>query len=120
MSSHQLSIRVMALLFIATTALCSCNKSDSTPDPGTQTYFPRVKAIIQNNCMTCHSSTGSWVGRPTAFDTDTQIIAAHASIKAAVADPETVTNKRMPQVGTLSAADIDIIVQWHNKGGRST
>lgn len=82
--------------------------------------FPKVKTIIQNNCLSCHSSTGAWAGRPTKFDTDDQIAAVYAAIKASVADPITITNKRMPQGGSLSASDVDIIVQWYNKGGKTT
>ncbi|MEI6360089.1 MAG: hypothetical protein WCO50_07155 [Synechococcus sp. ELA619] len=58
--------------------------------------------------------------RPTKFDTDDQIAAVYAAIKASVADPITITNKRMPQGGSLSASDVDIIVQWYNKGGKIT
>jgi len=113
------------LLTIATgvvlVSAISCDKKSSdnaVPDSGP--YFPKVKAIIQNNCLTCHSSSGTWAGRPTAFDTDAQIAAASASIKSAVNDPVTVQNKRMPEGGTLSASDIDIIVKWYNKGGKIT
>ena len=98
----------------------SCKKDNVTPDPNNQTYFPKVKTIIANNCLSCHISTGTWAGRPTKFDTDLDITTAYSAIKRAVADPVTITNKRMPQGGTLSASDIDIIVKWFNKGGKAT
>ena len=97
----------------------SCKK-DNAPDPNSEVYFPKVKTIISNNCLSCHSSSGTWAGRPTKFDTDLDITTLSVAIKSAVADPVTITNKRMPQGGTLSASDIDIIVKWFNKGGKAT
>jgi len=38
----------------------------------------------------------------------------------AVADPVSFLNKRMPKGSELSSIDIEIIVKWHNKGGKST
>jgi len=100
--------------------IISCNKNDNSPQPGSDKYFPTVKTIISNNCMTCHNSSGTWAGRPTKFDTDSDISSLYSAIKRAVADPVTITNKRMPQGGSLSASDIDIIVKWFNKGGKVT
>jgi uncharacterized membrane protein len=110
------------LLFISALSACllSCQDDDALQPPTTEVYFPKVKAIIQVNCMSCHSSSGSWEGRPVAFDTDEQITAGYTSIKAAVADPETITNKRMPKGSTLSQSDINTIVKWYEKGGKST
>jgi uncharacterized membrane protein len=105
------------LLTLIALSGCKKEKANSLADG---VYFPKVKTIIQDNCLSCHSSTGTWQGRPTQFDTDTDIVAAAASIKAAVADSVTFINKRMPQGGSLSASDIDIIVQWFSKGGKAT
>jgi uncharacterized membrane protein len=97
----------------------SCSKKDSNlPQPGTDVYFPKVKLIVANNCLACHSSSGTWAGRPTKFDTDSDISSLYSAIKRAVADPASPTNRRMPQGGSLSASDIDIIVKWFNKGGK--
>jgi uncharacterized membrane protein len=109
---------ILSVILAAFTVI-SCKK-DSTPDPNSEVYFPKVKAIISANCMGCHSSTGAWTGRPTKFDTDLDITTLYSAIKRAVADPVTITNKRMPQGGTLSAGDIDTIVKWFNKGGKAT
>jgi len=98
--------------------LNACKKSEAvTP---TDAYFPAVKAIISTNCLSCHSSSGSWTGRPVAFDTDSQIVNLAGAIKAAVADPISPTNKRMPQGGSLSDSDINTIVNWYAKGGKAT
>lgn len=116
-SSH----KYLFLLVCALSAgLLSCQHDDGVQPPVAEVYFPKVKAIIQANCMSCHSSSGSWEGRPVAFDTDEQITAAYTSIKAAVADPETITNKRMPKGSTLSQSDINTIIQWYQKGGKTT
>ena len=106
---------VWAVLAITTVA---CSKEQATPT--STVYFSQVKAIIKNNCLSCHSASGSWAGRPTAFDTDASIADLYISIKASVADPVTPRNKRMPQGGSLSKADIDIIVKWFDKGGKVT
>jgi uncharacterized membrane protein len=105
---------------IVLSVFISCSKNDTTPQPESVQYFPKVKAIISNNCMSCHNSSGSWAGRPTKFDTDSDITSLYIAIKKAVADPVSPTNKRMPQGGSLSANDIDVIVKWFNKGGKAT
>ena len=97
----------------------SCKKS-SDVNPDTTLFFPKVKAIISSNCLSCHDSKGDWTGRPTAFDTDEQITSLASKIKASVADPITIRNKRMPQGGELKQADKDLIVSWFNKGGKAT
>ena len=98
----------------------SCKKStDTTTNPVSTKYFPLVKTIIQNNCLSCHSSSGSWVGRPTTFDTDSSIVGIAANIKASVVDPVTPMNRRMPQTGSLSTTDINTIVSWYNAGGKT-
>jgi uncharacterized membrane protein len=86
------------------------------------TYFPKVKIIITNNCMSCHNSSDppNWPGRPVKFDTDTDITSLYTSIKSSIADPVSPTNRRMPQTGSLSATDINVIVKWYNKGGKTT
>jgi uncharacterized membrane protein len=116
----KMKMRAFTLIGALTfTCLFACNKDEVTP-PSTDTYFPQVKAIITNYCLTCHSSAGDWAGRPVSFDSDEEIAIGYASIKAAVADPPTYINKRMPQDTTLSADQIDTIVKWFNKGGKIT
>lgn len=109
----------MLQFILCATLLNSCTKDD-TLDPSLKKYFPEVRMIIQDHCMSCHNSVGTWQGRPVAFDTNTSIVQQYERIKAAVADPVSITNKRMPQDGTLTAAQIDIIVKWFEKGGKLT
>lgn len=102
-------------------AFFSCNKDNSvSPTPTGTTYFPQVKSIIQGNCISCHSSSGTWSGRPVAFDSDSAIAAQSSLIKAAVNDPVTTTNQRMPLGGSLTTTQINTIVSWYNKGGKTT
>lgn len=109
-------VGAMSILFLSTGA---CKKAD-IGSPGNTLYFPSVKTIIANNCTSCHLSSGTWNGRPTKFDTDSDITSLYMAIKRSVADPVTITNKRMPQGGSLSTGDLDIIVKWYDKGGKST
>ena len=111
MSNQLLAISLCLLL------LASCGKENSTAPSGK--YYPKAKTIIQANCtVTCHSpSQGFMQGLPVVLETDSDIVQRAASIKAAVGDPVTPFNKRMPQGGSLSAADIATITQWYAAGG---
>ena len=112
---------ICSLSFLLVLALISsCNKSSSSSASTNGKYFPTVKAIIQNNCLSCHSSTGSWSGRPTSFDTDSSIAADYSIIKQSVAGPFTFTIHQMPQGGSLSTSDINTIIAWYDKGGKTT
>ncbi len=113
--------KIFCSIFLIANLISSCSKSDSTPILPETVYFPQVKSIISTNCISCHSSTsGIWTGRPMKLDLDTDITSNYALIKASIIDPVSLTNRRMPQTGTLSASNIDIIVKWYNKGGKST
>ena len=105
-------------LALVIVGFASCSKSSDTPPVTQGPYFPQVRTIIQNNCISCHSPGGA--GMPVLLHTDTLIVQSAASIKAAVNDPVTPVNHRMPQGGTLPAADIATIVNWYNAGGVST
>jgi uncharacterized membrane protein len=102
-------------LFIALIALVilACKK-----DPVEELFFPKVKTIIQANCVSCHTLGG--LGLPIVFETDEDIASRAATIKAATIDPVSPFNKRMPQVGELTQAEKDIIQKWFDKGGRTT
>jgi len=87
-------------------------------DPVETLYFPKVKEIIQSNCVSCHSPGGQ--GMPVVFETDEDIASRAAAIKAATIDPASPLNKRMPLGGELSPADKDVILKWFEKGGKAT
>lgn len=111
--------RILPLVVIV--LLFSCKKENSTT---TGTYFAKVKTIVQNHCIKCHSQfSGTHQGLPTSFDTDDQIVANYANIKATVADPVSPGpggNKRMPQDDSLTTQQISDIVAWYNLGGKIT
>jgi|GEM_PF-3917946 len=71
--------QVLCVTFYFATFI-ACDKNENT-DPSTEKYFPQVKTIIQNNCLSCHSSTGTWQGRPVAFDNDAAIAEQYMAIK---------------------------------------
>ncbi len=109
-------IIVCAFLFLL---INSCKK-DSAPVAVTQDkLFPKVKTIIRSNCtISCHApSMGLNTGLPVILENDSDIVNHAAAIKAAVADPISPTNHRMPQGGTLSSQDINTITIWVAKGG---
>jgi uncharacterized membrane protein len=95
----------------------SCKKSDGATRNDSP-YFPKVKAIISANCLSCHTPGGQ--GMPVDLTQDQNIVNLAQQIKSATVDPPSPQNRRMPQGGELSQADKDIIVAWFNKGGKST
>src|SRR5436190_1484075 len=100
-------IKKYVFVLPAFAVLASC--SSKSADGPNSTYFSQVKTIIQANCITCHQPGGQ--GMPLFFTTDDNIVANAGRIKSAVADPVSPQNKRMPLGGSLSAADINIIVK---------
>lgn len=107
--------QVLFLAVLVSLTILACQKDPATGDGP---YFPKVKTIIQTNCVSCHSPGGQ--GLPIVYATDEDITSRAAAIKAATIDPASPQNKRMPQGGELSQADKDVILKWWEKGGRST
>ena len=101
-----------------TVILYSCSHDAAPPPQDNGPYFPKVKQIIVDNCLTCHSPGGQ--GMPVILTIDDNIVALAASIKSATIDPVSPRNKRMPQGGELSDADKAIIQKWYDKGGKAT
>jgi uncharacterized membrane protein len=91
-------------------------KPEVTPPPtATITYNANVKAIVDNNCISCHSSGGSASSRP---------LTTFAQVKAAVENANLLNRIQlqngqsglMPQGGRMSQANIDVIVKWNAEG----
>jgi uncharacterized membrane protein len=108
---------VVPLCFVAIWVVLSCQHDVEQP---ADLYYPRVKQIIETRCTSsCHApSQGLPQGLPVILETDGDIVAHAAGIKAAVADPVSPTNHRMPPEGdTLNAEQIAIVVEWFDRGG---
>lgn len=75
--------------------------------------YTAVKTLIQAQCVSCHSGAGASAGRD--WSKDCQVVANKDLIKQRTVDG---TPSFMPQGGKLSAADMKIITDWVNAGGR--
>jgi uncharacterized membrane protein len=90
-------------------------KPDVTTPPTIITYNANVKAIVDNNCVRCHSSGGTASFRP---------LTTFAQVKAAVENANLLGRIQlqngqagiMPQGGRMSQANIDAIVKWNTDG----
>lgn len=87
--------------------------SDNTPITETVTYNKNIKTIIDNNCVVCHSPTGSNPYFPLTDYTGVKnsIDNILDRIQRANGDP-----LKMPQGGTLSQDNINMIVKWKADG----
>ena len=105
--------------FLGFMMLMSCDTkayediSDVKPITETVTYNKNVKTIIDNNCVVCHSATGSNPYSPlidyTAVKNSIDNILDR--IQRANGDP-----LKMPQGGTLSQDNINMIIKWKSDG----
>jgi len=100
-------------LVLGMISMSSCKK-DLTAT-GSPPYFPEVRTIVQNNCISCHYQGGQ--GMPVVLTSDMDIANYAASIKAATCDTPTFLIKRMPLDGELSDEDKAIIRNWFERGG---
>jgi uncharacterized membrane protein len=95
----------------------ACSKSEDS-NPTTDTPGPKflaVKSVISSSCALsgCHVDPSNTGGKN--FQTDANIVANGARIKARAVDLGT-----MPPTGPLSAAAKTIISDWITAGGRLT
>ncbi|AEM71648.1 hypothetical protein Murru_2613 [Allomuricauda ruestringensis DSM 13258] len=110
-----LTVFVFAFLF-----LLSCSndsESDLTgPQTGNEnefvTYNDNIKAVISNNCLSCHSSPPT-NGAPFSLTTYTQVKnrAENGSLLAAISK-QTGEAGAMPPTGRMPQATIDLVEQW--------
>jgi uncharacterized membrane protein len=99
---------------------CDKTRERTTVSGKSGAYFPAVKEIIDDNCVSCHDPSGEWSGRPIALNSDSLVVLNAARVKSAIADPVTRANKRMPIGAPLSAVEVNTIVKWQAAGGRAT
>lgn len=83
--------------------------SDTTPIAGKVTYNKDVKAIIDANCVSCHSPGAQALTNYNQVKTNIDNIIDR--ISRPTGDP-----LKMPQGGSLSPAQINIITQWKADG----
>jgi uncharacterized membrane protein len=112
-TAKKLTILILAIVI---NSLLSCNKTDVLPAGN---YFPQVKTIIDQHCISCHFYPGGQ-GLPIVLTEDSDIVNYAASIKAATCDTPTLYNKRMPLGSELSEADKATITNWFEKGGTAS
>ena len=84
--------------------------SDNTPITNVVKYESDVKAIIENNCISCHSATNS-----IPFTNYNQVAAKIDNIINRIQRPSGDPLK-MPQGGSLSQNQIDIFIKWKADG----
>lgn len=84
--------------------------SDNTPITEIVKYNTEVKTIIDNNCIGCHAA-GSFKPLATYNDVKTNIDAIINRIQKQNGDP-----LKMPQGGSLSGSQINVIVKWKADG----
>lgn len=81
--------------------------------------FAAVKAIIQNNCLGCHSGAAPIGGRD--WSVDCNVVANGANIKTRTVDQAgTATQMPQPPNAALSTADRQKITDWITAGGKYT
>lgn len=100
--------------------LCSCESetyediSEPTVITGTVTYNGYVKAIIDDNCLSCHAPGGISSFRP---------LQTYEQVKDAVLNHDLLNRIQlqsgqdmMPQTGRMPQNKINIILQWNEDG----
>lgn len=108
---------IITLCFVL--ALFSCENRTYDDISGTKNvilvakYTDHVKPIIDNNCVSCHSSSGTASYLPLTNYTEVKesIDGIIDRIKRPSGDP-----LKMPKGGSLSQSNIDIITQWKTDG----
>ena len=91
--------------------LATVNVTVSATDPGP--LFAAVKAMMANNCVSCHNASQAEGGMN--WTVDCNIVANKDRIKARAVDANP---SPMPPTGLLPAADRQKIVDWINGGGQ--
>lgn len=103
----------LALVSIACESRTYEEISDKTPVAELVTYNKDVKPIIEANCIICHSPGGAASFQPwTSYNqVKNNIDNIINRISRPVGDPQ-----KMPQGGSLSPVQIEIITKWKADG----
>lgn len=109
------------LILVSVSLLFSCdNTSTKTPTasatpttPITAVNFKEVKTLIDQKCTTCHTSVGRMPAEGISFDTLNAIGSGSDRIKRSV------VRRSMPSSGSLTDAEIKLITDWADQGGKT-
>lgn len=115
-------MKKLIILLLVSVAIYSCESStyqdieaDTVPVTGNVTYNGNAKAIIDANCVSCHSAGGPASFRP---------LTNYNEVRAAVLNTNLLSRIQlqngevgiMPQGGRMSQANINLILQWNTDG----
>ena len=109
------------LLAVITIALCSCESHtyEELEDPmvvvGEVTYTRNIKAIIDDNCIVCHSPGGVSSFRPLTTYEEVRNAVLTTNLLERIQMPDT-EPRQMPQPGRMPQNKIDLILQWNEDG----
>ncbi|WP_353125064.1 hypothetical protein [Parapedobacter pyrenivorans] len=113
----------VSLLLLMILAIAGCGKDDSpTPDPPPPpggedvtvenvTYANFIGALLQSKCSSCHAGTGP--------GTTKWVFSGYTSVKDNLArvNDMVIVRKLMPQNGSLSTRERELLKAWIDKGG---
>ena len=109
-----------ALLFLFQNCTPGASHESAETSSGLQASFQSVSGILANNCLGCHSANQASGG--VVLDTYDDLISSGVVVPGNVDASSlylAVASGRMPQVGSLSSAEIDMIRRWIAEGAPS-
>lgn len=109
------------LILASVSFLFSCdNTATKTPStsatpttPIIAVNFKEVKTLIDQKCTTCHTAVGRKPAEGISFDTLSDIASGSNKIKRSV------VRRSMPPSGSLTDAEIKLISDWADQGGKT-
>ncbi len=122
---NRIKLMFPAMLFVAVLAFSGCGKGDDDPepDPGGNgggggdnvtvdnvTYTNFVGGLLQSNCSSCHTGNGEGTSHWT--------FAGYNSVASNLdrINDVVIVRRIMPQGGSLSARQLELLKAWIDKG----
>lgn len=112
---------LLSMLSIVLVACTSDSENDLIPDNENKgeeneltTYEGSIKAIINSNCLGCHSNP-TRNGAPFSLTTFSDVNSKASAILAAL-QKQTSENAAMPPSGRLPQTKIDLVQKWIDDG----
>lgn len=110
-----------AFAFVALTLLVACGKGDDSPEPepppggndvtvDNVTYANFVGNLLQSKCSNCHTGSGPGTTR--------WVFSGYTSVKDHLdrINDVVIVRKIMPQNGSLSNRELELLKAWIDKG----